>query len=114
MPTRLYTPPIFHGSKITFKAKYVNTAARAMRPILTWGEESEGVKIRNGVIGSVVGWRLVGDGVALALVVAVPVCVDGVGLAGFAEVPRATTTRTPTNTNTTHIIATLRIMQLTS
>ena len=57
-----------------------------MRPILTWGEESEGVKIRNGVIGSVVGWRLVGDGVALALVVAVPVCVDGVGLAGFAKV----------------------------
>jgi hypothetical protein len=104
--------PIFHGSKITFKAKYVNTAARAMRPILTWGEESEGVKIRKGVIGRVVGWRLVGDGVALA--VAVPVCVDGVGLAGFAEVPRATTTRTLTNTSTTHIIATLRIMQLTS
>jgi hypothetical protein len=84
-----------------------------MRSILTWGEESEGVEIRNGVIRSVVGWRLAGDGVAPALVVAVPVCVDAVELAGFAEVPLATTMRTPTNTSTTHINATLRIIQST-
>jgi hypothetical protein len=77
-------------------------------------EAGEGVTIGNGMIGIVVGWRLVGDGVALALVVAVPVCVDGVGLAGFAEVQPATTARTLTSASTTHIIATFRIMRLTS
>jgi hypothetical protein len=56
----------------------------------------------------------VGDDVVLALVVAVPVCVDGVGLAGFVEVQPATTARTLTSASTTHIIATFRIMRLTS
>lgn len=46
-------------------------------------EEGEGVTIGNSMIGIVVGWRLVGDDVVLALVVAVPVCVDGVGLRGL-------------------------------
>jgi len=64
-------------------------------------EGGEGVTIRDGVIGIVVGW--LGDGVALALVEAV--CVDG-GLAGFAEVQPATITRTLTSTSTTLIIAT--------
>ena len=72
----------------------------------------EGVTIGDGVIGINVGWLLVGDGVALALVEAV--CVDGVGLVGFAEVQPATITRTLTNTSTTLIIATFLTMQLTS
>ena len=59
----------------------------------------EGVTIGDGVIGSIVGWLVVGDGVAPALVVAVPFCVDGVGLAGFAEVQPAATTRTLTSTD---------------
>lgn len=75
-------------------------------------EEGEGVTIGDGVIGIIVGWLLVGDGVALA--VAVPVCVDGVGLAGFAKVQPATTTTTLTSASTTHIVATFFIMRLTS
>jgi hypothetical protein len=55
------------------------------------------------VIGINVGWLLVGDGVALALVEAV--CVDGVRLVGFAEVHPATITRTLTSTSMTLIIA---------
>lgn len=71
-----------------------------------------GVTIGDGVIGIIVGWLLVGDGVALA--VAVPVCVDGVGLAGFAEVQPATTLTTLTSDSTTHIIATFFIIRLAS
>jgi hypothetical protein len=74
----------------------------------------EGVTIGDGVLGSVVGWLAVGDGVALAFVVVVPVCVDGVGLAGFAEVQPATVTRTLTSTSTPHIVATFRIIPSTS
>jgi hypothetical protein len=74
-------------------------------------EGGEGVTIRDGVIGIVVGWLLVGDGVALALVEAV--CVDGVGLAGFAEVQPATTARALTSASTTHTIATFFTMRLT-
>ena len=62
-----------------------------------------GVTIGDGVIGIIVGWLLVGDGVALA--VAVPVCVDGVGLAGFAKVQPATTLTTLTSASTMQIIA---------
>lgn len=73
-------------------------------------ERGEGVTIRDGVIGIVVGWP--SDGVALALVEAL--CVDGVGVAGFAEVQPATITRTLTRTSTTLIIATFFTMRLTS
>jgi|GEM_PF-403344 hypothetical protein len=59
----------------------------------------EGVTIGDGVIGSIVGWLVVGDGVAPALVVAVPVCVDGVGLRGLRKCSRLTTTRTLTSTD---------------
>ena len=62
------------------------------------------------MIGIVVGW--LGDGVALALVEVV--CVDGVELAGFAEVQPATITRTLTSTSTTLIIATFLTMRLIS
>jgi hypothetical protein len=65
-----------------------------------------GVTIGDGVIGIIVGWLLVGDGVALA----VPVCVDGVGLAGFAKVQPATTLTTLTSASTMHIIAIFFIM----